>query len=45
MSLNVIFSNIWGILLKEWQGVDRKTIVVLILGMCVLILSLIFPNL
>ena len=45
MSLNVIFSNIWGILLKEWQGVDRKTIVVLVLGMCVLILSLIFPNL
>lgn len=45
MSLNVIFSNIWGILLKEWKGVDQKTIVVLVTGMCVLIFSLIFPNL
>ena len=36
MSLNVIFSNIWGILLKEWKGVDQKTIVVLVTGMCVL---------
>lgn len=26
MSLNVIFSNVWGILLKEWKGVDRRTI-------------------
>ena len=45
MSLNVIFSNIWGILLKEWKGVDQKTIVVLVTGICVLIFSLIFPNL
>ena len=41
MSLNVIFSNVWGILLKEWKGVDRRTIVVLITGMCILILSFI----
>ena len=44
MSLNVIFSNVWGIILKEWQGVSRKTVVVLITGMLVLIISLIFPN-
>lgn len=44
MSLNVIFSNVWGIILKEWQGVSRKTIFVLITGMLVLIISLIFPN-
>lgn len=44
MSLNVIFSNVWGIILKEWQGVSRKTVVVLITGMLVLIVSLIFPN-
>ena len=42
MSLNVIFSNVWGILLKEWKGVDRRTIVVLITGMCILILSLLY---
>lgn len=45
MSLNVIFSNVWGILLKEWKGVSSKTVTVLITGMCILIFSLLFPNL
>lgn len=45
MSLNVIFSNVWGILLKEWKGVSCKTIVVLVMGMCLLIFSLLLPNL
>ncbi len=44
MSLNVIFSNVWGILLKEWKGADRRTIGVLVAGMCVLIFSLLYPN-
>lgn len=37
MSLNVIFSNVWGIILKEWAGVSQKTIMVLLLGLFVLI--------
>ncbi|MDR1089467.1 MAG: L-rhamnose/proton symporter RhaT [Prevotella sp.] len=41
MSLNVIFSNVWGIILKEWKGVSTKTIAVLILGLIVLISSII----
>ena len=45
MSLNVIFSNVWGIILKEWKGVSRQTIVVLVCGMCLLIFSLLLPNL
>lgn len=45
MSLNVIFSNVWGILLKEWKGAGAKTMIALVIGMCVLILSLILPNL
>ena len=45
MSLNVIFSNVWGIILKEWKGVSSKTIVVLIVGMAILIFSLFLPNL
>lgn len=45
MSLNVIFSNVWGIILKEWKGVSRQTIIVLICGMCLLIFSLLLPNL
>ncbi|MDR2131321.1 MAG: L-rhamnose/proton symporter RhaT [Odoribacteraceae bacterium] len=45
MSLNVLFSNVWGILLKEWKGVSRGTILVLTLGLLVLIFSLLFPSL
>ncbi|HOU95137.1 MAG TPA: L-rhamnose/proton symporter RhaT [Bacteroidales bacterium] len=39
MALNIAISNIWGILLKEWKGVSRRTIVVLITGIIILILS------
>lgn len=45
MSLNVTFSNVWGILLKEWKGAGNKTIVVLVSGMAILIISLVLPNL
>ncbi|MDR2814906.1 MAG: L-rhamnose/proton symporter RhaT [Prevotellaceae bacterium] len=45
MSLNVTFSNVWGIILKEWKGAGQKTAVVLALGMLALIFSLVFPNL
>ncbi len=44
MALNVTFSNVWGILLKEWKGVSGKTIAVLVCGLIVLIFSLVFPN-
>lgn len=39
MALNIAISNIWGIILREWKGVSTKTIVVLIIGIIVLILS------
>ncbi len=39
MALNIAFSNIWGILLREWKGVTRTTMVVLLIGIIVLILS------
>lgn len=45
MSLNVIFSNVWGIILKEWKGAGTKAVTFLALGMAVLILSLVIPNL
>ncbi|SFW85172.1 L-rhamnose/proton symporter RhaT [Chitinophaga sancti] len=41
MSLNVLFSNVWGGILKEWKGVNRKTIAVLVSGLTILILSVI----
>ena len=39
MALNIAISNIWGIILREWKGVSTKTIVVLVIGIIVLILS------
>jgi L-rhamnose-H+ transport protein len=45
MSLNVTFSNVWGIILNEWKGAGSKTITVLVVGMVILIISLIIPNL
>ena len=44
MTLNITFSNVWGIILKEWKGVPKSTLVVLASGLAVLIFSLIFPN-
>ena len=44
MSLNVVFSNVWGIILKEWKGAGRKAVIFLIIGMAVLIFSLVIPN-
>lgn len=44
-ALNVVFSNVWGILLKEWKGVSAKTIVVLVVGLVVLIVSTFIPEL
>jgi L-rhamnose-H+ transport protein len=39
MAMNILFSNVWGIILHEWKGADKKTISVLVLGLLVLILS------
>ena len=44
-SLNVVFSNVWGIILKEWKGCSRKTILVLVIGLAVLVLSSFLPEL
>ena len=45
MSLNVTFSNVWGIILKEWKGCTSKTITVLVVGLIVLIISSFLPQL
>lgn len=45
MALNVTFSNVWGIILKEWKGCSQKTITVLIIGLIVLIISSFLPQL
>ncbi|MBQ7483159.1 MAG: L-rhamnose/proton symporter RhaT [Bacteroidaceae bacterium] len=43
MALNVTFSNLWGIILKEWKGCSQKTITVLVIGIIVLIVSTFIP--
>ncbi len=45
MALNVVFSNVWGIILKEWKGCPPKTIAVLVTGIIVLIISCFLPQL
>lgn len=45
MALNVTFSNVWGIILKEWKGCSSKTIRVLVLGLVILVISSFVPQL
>lgn len=45
MALNVTFSNVWGIILKEWKGCPRKALVVLVAGLVILIFSTFLPQL
>ena len=44
MALNVVFSNVWGIILKEWRGCSTKTIVVLVIGLAILITATFLPQ-
>jgi L-rhamnose-H+ transport protein len=45
MALNVTFSNVWGIILNEWKGCSKNTIVVLVVGLVILIVSSFLPQL
>jgi L-rhamnose-H+ transport protein len=39
MAFIIIFSNMWGLILKEWRGSSNKTILIIIAGLIVLVLS------
>lgn len=45
MALNVTFSNVWGIILKEWRGCSGQTVFVLIAGILILVVSSFLPQL
>ena len=45
MALNVTFSNLWGIILREWKGCSKRTVTVLVIGLVVLIISSFLPGL
>ncbi|MDR2414852.1 MAG: L-rhamnose/proton symporter RhaT [Odoribacteraceae bacterium] len=42
MSLNVLFSNLWGVILKEWKGAGRAAIFTLLAGLLILVFSMVF---
>jgi len=44
MALNVVFSNVWGIILHEWRGCSKRTVAVLLVGIAVLIFSAFLPQ-
>lgn len=44
MALNIVISNIWGLFLKEWKGVSKKTLIILFAGIFILILSVFVVN-
>jgi L-rhamnose-H+ transport protein len=39
MAFIIIFSNMWGLILKEWKGSGKKTINTIIAGLVILVLS------
>mgnify|MGYP001201200709 FL=1 len=39
MAMNILFSNVWGIFLKEWKNAGSRTTAVLVIGLLILILS------
>jgi L-rhamnose-H+ transport protein len=41
MSFIILVANMWGIILKEWKGVSKKTITTIIIGIATIIASVI----
>jgi L-rhamnose-H+ transport protein len=41
MAFVILISNVWGVLLKEWNGVDRKTRLTITTGILTIVLSVI----
>ncbi|MEG2492006.1 MAG: L-rhamnose/proton symporter RhaT [Alistipes sp.] len=44
MSLNVVFANGWGLVLKEWRGCNARTLAMLGLGVAILLFAIFFPS-
>jgi L-rhamnose-H+ transport protein len=45
MSFIILVANMWGLILKEWKGVSRKTIATIITGIITIILSVLLVGL
>lgn len=42
MAFIILVANIWGLVLKEWKGASKKTIVAITVGIAAILLSIIF---
>ncbi len=42
MALIIAFSNMWGLIFKEWAGCSKKTIRIIVSGLLVLLLAVLF---
>jgi L-rhamnose-H+ transport protein len=39
MAFIILVANLWGLVLREWKGVSRKTINTIVAGILIIILS------
>jgi L-rhamnose-H+ transport protein len=40
MAFIILIANLWGVIIKEWKGVSKKTITTISIGMFVLLVSI-----
>jgi len=40
MAFIILIANLWGVIIKEWKGVSRKTISTIVVGMLVMFISI-----
>ncbi len=40
MAFIILIANLWGVIIKEWKGVSKKTITTISVGMIVLLISI-----
>ncbi len=45
LSMNILWSNVWGIVLKEWRGAGKLAVLTLLCGLIVLVVSIFLPQL
>src|SRR5688572_33450108 len=45
MAFIILVANMWGLLLKEWKGVNRKTIQTIVIGIVTIILAVLLVGL
>ncbi len=42
MAFIILVANVWGLLLKEWKGVSRKTLITIVSGILIIVFAIMF---